>query len=228
MFTHSHNLNLAAASPHLARTLAARSLQLTYVREHCNDASALTHAFTLRFFTWSFLTQWERRFACVLDCTNTRVPARTVSAPWTEEKMKLFPALVARGASLAPDERDAHLAVLHEALVVARGDVARLLVVTAGLKPDVQSLRLAMRHTVGEEGELDVCGMLVGHGADVGDVGVWKEALALGRGRGGVKAVKWLLEGAVPPGEMLGELSSRESGVGFEGVPEGELRERKS
>lgn len=55
IFTHSHNLHLARTSPHLARVLAAHSLQLAYVRAHAADAAALSHAFTLRFFTPVFL-----------------------------------------------------------------------------------------------------------------------------------------------------------------------------
>ncbi|KAL0636072.1 hypothetical protein Q9L58_004978 [Maublancomyces gigas] len=211
IFTHSHNAHLAATSPHLSRILAARNLQLTYVHERSRCASALTHTFTFRFFTASFLAHWERRFARELDCTDTCVPVRAMCAPWTQEKLRLFAALVERGARLAADERDVQLGVLHEALVAGRRDVVGLLVVGAGLKPDVQSLRLAMRHTVGEEGELDVCVMLAGQGVGVTDLGVWREALALGRGPGGARAVRWLLAGGTPPGEVLGELSKNES-----------------
>lgn len=202
IFTHSHNLHLARASPHLARTLAARSLQLSYVRAQHGDAAGLSRALTLRFFSTAFLALWEARFAR-LDCTAASVPLRGLM-----RDTALGAALFARGAVLAPDQREAHLEVLHGAVMAGRVEVVRLLVETGGLTPSKESLRLAMR-----TGGLDVCGVLVKGGADVRDVGVWREALALGRGKEGEKAVAWLVrEGAVPPGEVLGELSQREEG----------------
>lgn len=211
IFTHSHNLHLARASPHLARTLAARSLQLSYVRAQHGDAAGLSHALTLRFFSTAFLALWEARFARRLDCTAAAVPLRGLM-----RDTALGAALFARGAVLAPDQREAHLEVLHGAVTAGRVEVVRLLVETGGLTPSKESLRLAMR-----TGGLDVCGVLVKGGADVRDVGVWREVLALGRGEEGEKAVAWLVrEGAVPPGEVLGELSQREEGVG-EGEGEG-------
>lgn len=204
IFTHSHNLHLARASPHLARTLAARSLQLSYVRAQHGDAAGLSHALTLRFFSAAFLALWEARFTR-LDCTAAWVPLRGLT-----RDTALGAALFARGAVLAADQREAHLEVLHGAVAAGRVEVVRLLVETGGLRPSGESLRLAMR-----TGGLDVCGVLVKGGADVRDVGVWREALALGRGEDGEKAVAWLVrEGAVPPGEVLGELSQRGEGEG--------------
>lgn len=201
---HSHNLHLARTSPHLARTLAARSLQLSYVRAQHGDAAGLSHALTLRFFSASFLALWEARFAR-LDCTAACVPLWALT-----RDTALCAALFARGAVLAADQREAHLEVLHGAVAGGCVEVVKLLVETGGLKPSGESLRLAIR-----TGGLDVCGVLVKGGADVRDVGVWREALALGRGEGGEKAVAWLVrEGAVPPGEVLGELSQREEGEG--------------
>lgn len=204
VFTHCHNLHLAQASAHLARTLAARNLQLSYVHAHRTDPDALSRVFTLRFFTAPFLTLLERHFACALDCTGACVSRRVGAAPWTKDTMRLLSGLVARRARLEPAEE--WLWVLHEAVVARRGDVVAFLVQTAGLRPDVESLRLAVRHTVGEEGELGVCRILAESGAQAADVRVWREALALGRGSGAAKTMGWLLEEAAPPGEVLGEL----------------------
>lgn len=201
IFTHSHNLHLARASPHLTHTLAARSLQLSYVRAHATDAAALSHAFTLRFFTRSFLTLWEHRFAHTLDCHGTHVPLRALSL-----SHGLGAALISRGATLAAEERDAHLGVLHGALKTGDSGTVRLLVETAGLRPDAQSLVLAVGSSSAAVG-VDVCAVLVAHGADVRDVRVWREAVALGRSPRGEEVVGWLLEKASPPGEVMGELS---------------------
>lgn len=88
-----------------------------------------------------------------------------------------------------------HVALLHEALIVGRGDVARVFVEVAGVKVDTEGLRLAMRM-----GDLEVCGMFVGRGV-VADAGVWREAV------GRREKVGWLLERGAPPGELLGALS---------------------
>lgn len=158
----------------------------------------LTGVFGMRFFTAGFLEAWEGRFG-VLGCEGAVVP---VEAVWGVGGVELVEALLERGAGMV-GEREVGLEALYRAVGEGRGEVVRVLV-EAGVKPDMESLRLAVRG-----GDLGVCRLLVEKGADVG-VGVWKEALGLGEG--GKMAVAWLLERGVPPGEVLGELSLRWGG----------------
>ncbi len=107
-------------------------------------------------------------------------------------------------------EADENLDTVHEAITERRWDVATLFVEGARLRPDNKCLRLVIEHfSINEEDEesdledaIDLCETLIRAGADPADVGVWRAAL----GRGKV-CVDYLLKRAVPPGDVLGQLS---------------------
>lgn len=121
--------------------------------------------------------------------------------------LKLIRLLWDRGSVLDPQDTDAHLWDLHEALAAKQAEFMFFMVEDMRLKPDTECLRLAMKHWRGDEQDTSVCKMLCEKGSNAGDVIVWRNALALGDSNGGKEAVAFLLEKSAPPGEVLGELT---------------------
>ncbi|KAI5851323.1 hypothetical protein DFP73DRAFT_523532 [Morchella snyderi] len=203
-----HAPSLPAASPHLAHTLNTPHLHLLHLRAHAHAPPTSPHALTpvlrRRLFTPQLLHLYESRFG-PLSAAGAALPLRLAAPPWAADRLALFSALVRRGAAVAADDSEEGTWLLMRALVAGRGDVARVLLGAEGVRGDGECLRVVVERW-GDEG-LDVARVLVERGAEMGGVGVWRAALALGERGAGV--VAWLLEGAAPPGEVLGVLSCR-------------------
>ncbi|RPB14774.1 hypothetical protein P167DRAFT_563497 [Morchella conica CCBAS932] len=133
IFESSHNLSLPAASLHLTHTLNTPHLHLLHLRTHLHSPTALSEIFRLRFFTAPLLHLFESRFGA-LDAAGAALPIRLVTAPWTDEGLSLFAALVERGADVGgvPGEREEFTWVLLRALQAGREDVARVVMAARG------------------------------------------------------------------------------------------------
>ncbi|KAA8899413.1 hypothetical protein FN846DRAFT_960574 [Sphaerosporella brunnea] len=196
IFLFSLNPSLPAASRALSTTLTGPHLRRRYLHEHRHSAPDLSRAFKARFFTVEFLADYERLFSR-LEAEGTWIPLRLL---YEDAGGALMEALMERGAKWEPEAYDSVLEGLREALREQRESVVQVALRDEGVAVDTACLRVALENGCGKP----VLEVLAGRGADVGDVGVWKAALARDN-----ELVEWLFTKATPPGEVLGQLMGR-------------------
>lgn len=217
IFLAALNPALATSCRALSQVLTGRHLRLRYVHEHRHCAQDLTRIFTSRFFTASFLDDYEAHFSLRLDGTGAFLPLGLLSEPWDGDgdgdgaraRARLIKALTERGARWGwqDDEQrqEAVLDGLHSALRWGAGDVVAAVLMDPSVGIGKACLRLAAECDCAVEvfeSLFERAGGFEIEGASVSsDVELWRAAL---QAHGGVLA--WLLHWARPPSEVLGEL----------------------
>ena len=218
IFLAALNPALAISCRALSQVLTGRHLRLRYVYEHRHCAPDLTRIFTSRFFTASFLDDYEAHFSLRLDGTGTFLPLGLLSEPWHSDgdgahaRARLIKALTERGARWGWQEdeqrQEAVLDGLHSALRWDAGDVVTAVLMDPAVSVGKACLRLAAERDcaveVFERLFKRASGDEVEGGSAGSDVELWRAAL---RAHGGV--LVWLLYWVTPPSEVLGELAVR-------------------
>ena len=233
IFLTALNPAMAISCRVLSQILTGRHMHLRYVYEHRGSAQDLTRIFTSRFFTASFLDDYEAHFSLRLDGTGTFFPLGLLwhgggdgggggggggygdgggDGGGDGARAQLIKALAERGAQWGWQEdeqrREAVLSGLHSALRRDAGDVVMAVLMDPAVGVDKACLRLAAERDCAVEVFEGLfkraSGDEIGGGPAGRDVELWRAALrAYGR------VLAWLLCRVTPPGEVLGELAAR-------------------
>lgn len=220
IFLDALNPALAEASLTLARVLTGRHLQRQYLRVHRKSPMDLSKIFGYKFFTDSFLTDYENHFSERLDATGAFIPSSIAAQPTDkatgDNSQLLCSKMIERGARWDQDESDRVLEHVYQALMKGRKDVVFAVFEDDSLLANSECLKLALQYSGNAEiyqgvdysnGDLRLYDLLVGKGARTDSLDVWNAALEIPEEKARQQALDWLLKKAAPPSDVLGRFS---------------------